>query len=285
MNAPTSPSSESSIGAILVEAGRIKAEDIDRISRLQREEHLRFGDAAIKLGVATLADIQFALARQYEYPYLQPNQGKVSETLIAAYKPFSPQAEALRALRSQLLLRMGESRLNRRALAIVSADAQAGRSWFAANLAVVFSQLGERTLLIDADLRQPSQHTLFGIDNQLGLSTALAGRSKIDSIVRIPGLLGLSVLPAGPIPPNPQELLEKQVLPLLLAQYVDSFDVIIIDTPPAKLYADCYAVAARAGAALLVGRRDQSRVADMRNLADRLNETGVGIVGSVLNDG
>lgn len=288
MNAPSNhefASNESSIGTILVQSGRIKAEDVERVSRLQQEENLRFGDAAIKLGLATLSDIQFALSRQYDYPYLQRGESRVSEMLIAAYNPFSPQVEALRALRSQLILRFGDARMCRKSLAIVSAEDNAGRSWLAANLAVIFSQLGERTLLIDADLRQPSQHVLFGLENQVGLSNVLSGRSKSDSIVKIPDLIGLSVLTSGPIPPNPQELLERQMLPQLLEQYSESFDVVIIDTPSANQAADCYAVASRAGGALLVGRKNRSRVSDMRALVEKLSETGVGIVGSVLNDG
>ena len=97
-------------------------------------------------------------------------------------------------------------------LTIVGAERGEGRTYLAANLAIVFSQLGERTLLVDADLREPRQHFLFHLENQVGFSTLLAGRSREEAIVRIPDLAGLSVLPAGPTPPNPARAAEPAQL-------------------------------------------------------------------------
>ncbi|MES1987320.1 MAG: chain length determinant protein tyrosine kinase EpsG, partial [Pseudomonadota bacterium] len=96
---------DSSIGKLLLDLGKIKPEDAERILRLQKAENIRFGDAAQKLGLITEADIKQVLSLQFDYPYLQPNQGQFSKELVAAYKPFSKQVEALRALRSQLILR------------------------------------------------------------------------------------------------------------------------------------------------------------------------------------
>ena len=144
------PHAGSSIGAILVDSGKLTIEAAERILRLQKEQGLLFGDAALQLGLLTNEDIQFALARQYDYPYLLKGDGEVSSELVAAFQPFSPQVEALRALRSQLMLRWFTGQQERRALAIVSPARGEGRSYLAANLAVVFSQLGEHTLLIDA---------------------------------------------------------------------------------------------------------------------------------------
>ena len=95
------------------------------------------------------------------------------------------------------------------ALAIMSPGAGEGRSFIAANLAIVFSQLGERTLLVDADLRTPSQQDLFKLGNNGGLSGLMANRVGSDAITRVPPLPGLYVLPAGAVPPNPQELLGR----------------------------------------------------------------------------
>ena len=107
------------------------------------------------------------------------------------------------------MLRWFDRAEERQVLTIVGAERGEGRSYLAANLAIVFSQLGERTLLVDADLREPRQHYLFHLENQIGFSTLLAGRSREEAIVRIPDLAGLSVLPAGPTPPNPLELLNR----------------------------------------------------------------------------
>lgn len=272
------------IGALLIDAGKLRAEDAEAVLRLQKEKNLRFGDAAIELGFITQADIDLALSRQFDYPYLAPGESKVSEEVAAAYDPFSPQVEALRALRAQLMLRWFDHDAARTALAIVSAARGEGRSYIAANLAVVFSQLGERTLLIDADLRHPRQHELFGADNRAGLSALLTGRAMLDVIQRIPGLLGLSVLPAGALPPNPQELLARPQFAQLLADLAGHYDVILIDTPAAADTADAQTAAVRAGAALVVVRKNASRTWRVRGLSDSVAHAKATIVGAVLNE-
>jgi protein-tyrosine kinase len=273
-----------SMGAILIDAGRLKAEDAEPILRLQREQGLRFGDAAIQLGLITLADIEFALSRQFDYPYLLRGQSAVSEEVVAAYAPFSPQVEAMRALRGQLMLRWFDTDVSRKALAIVSAERKEGRSFIAANLAVVFSQLGEHTLLIDADMRNPRQHQLFGLDNRVGLSAVLSGRGGRDAVQRVPLLLDLSVLSAGVQPPNPSELLGRQYFSQLLNDLSKEFDVILLDTPAAAETGDAQTATTHAGAALIVVRKNASRVWQVRGIADHAVQTNSAIVGTVLND-
>lgn len=273
-----------SIGAILIDAGRLSPERAESILRLQKEEGTRFGDAALKLGFVSDDDIRFALARQFDYPYLPIGDSSLGAELVAAYKPFSPVVENLRALRTQLMLRWFDTDAGRKTLAIVSPGNGDGRSFIAANLAVVFSQLGERTLLIDADLRHPRQKTLFKLTGTAGLSDVIAGRAGQETIVRIPSLLGLSVLPAGAVPPNPQELLGRANFPHLLDTLGKNFDVVILDTPAASDYADGQTVAARAGAALMIARKNQSSTPALVRLARNLQQAGTTLVGSVLND-
>ena len=275
---------ERAIGAILIDAGRLKPEDAERILRLQREKGLRFGDAAIQLGLLTQADIELALSRQFDYPYLLRGESAVSEDLVAAYAPFSPQVEALRAVRSQLMLRWFDSDPAHKALAVVSAERNEGRSFIAANLAVVFSQLGEHTLLIDADLRNPCQHKLFNLDNRAGLSAVLSGRGGPEAIQRIPSLLDLSVLPAGALPPNPLELLARPLFPQLLQELANEFDVIILDSPAAIEYGDAQTLAERAGAALVVARRNATRISQVRSVIEGLSQGRTTVVGTVLNE-
>ncbi len=275
---------EQTIGEILVSIGRISPDDAERIYQEQKKQNLRFGDAAIALGLVTEADIQFALSHQFRYPYLQRGESKVSETVVAAYNPFHPQVEALRAVRSQLMMRWFSGSAGRRALAIVSPGHGEGRSWFVANLAVVFSQLGARTLLIDTDLREPTLHRLFGISNRNGLSSILSGRATGNIVFRVPSLVDLSILPSGPVPPNPQELLTRPLLDRMVAQLSNSFDVILIDTPSSAKYAESVAIASRAGGALIVCRQDQTRMRDFDVLCSRLRDANVIIAGSVLND-
>lgn len=283
---PTAPRANRTIGAILMDAGLLTTEDAERILVVQKERGLRFGEAAIQMGILKEADIQFALARQFAYPYLRSNAERkpVSDELVAAYQPFSPQVEQLRALRSQLMLRWFDKMEQRQVLALVGTESGEGRSYMAANLAIVFSQLGERTLLIDANLRSPRQHELFKLDNKLGLSTILAGRSSDESIIRITDLAGLFVLPAGPIPPNPLELLSRNSFEELLTSAKGNFDVIIIDTPSFSVGEDPLIISLRAGAALVMARSAQTRVASFTNLVQGLMNSGVAVVGSVLND-
>jgi receptor protein-tyrosine kinase len=272
------------IGAVLVDAGRLAIEDVERIIRLQREKGLRFGDAAKKLRLLSQEDIDFAVSQQFDYPYLRRGDSRVSETVVAAYEPFRPQVEALRALRSQLILRWFDNDPARKALVVVSAGRGEGRSFIAANLAVVFSQLGERTLLVDADLRNPCQHALFGLDNRGGLSTVLSGRTGLDSVQRIPSLRNLSVLPAGPVPPNPQELIGRPLLTAMLDELSAEFDVVLMDSPPAALTSDAQTLVVRAGAALIVARNNSTRAWRVQGISDSVVQAKATIVGSVLND-
>ncbi|GEM_PF-6338423 len=203
---------DSNIGRILLDMGKISAADAERILLMQKEKGMRFGEAAQALGLVTEADIEQVLAHQFDYPYLRPGQGGFSPELVAAYRPFDAQVEMLRGVRSQLMLRWFGS--GRKTLAIASVNPDDGASMFTANLAVVFSQLGEKTLLVDANLRSPQQHRIFNLPSGQGLSDILADRAELDAISRIAPFIDLSVLSAGTLPPNPQELLS---LPLLRA--------------------------------------------------------------------
>ncbi len=275
-----------SIGAILIDNGRLTPEAAERILKLQKEQGLRFGDAAIQLGLLSEADIQQALSRQYDYPYLMPGDERVSEEVVAAFKPFSPIVEQLRAVRSQLMLRWFDAEIGHKTLAVVSAGRAEGRSFTAANLAVVFSQLGERTLLIDADLRNPSQHQLFRLENKLGLSSLLAGRTELaEAVIRIPGLIDLSVLPAGATPPNPQELLARPVFNALMATAAGQYDIVIVDTPAGAETADSQTIAARTRGAVVVARKDRSSAPALQAFVTSLQHSGVAVVGAVLNNG
>ena len=275
-----------SIGAILIDNGRLTPEAAERILKLQKEQGLRFGDAAIQLGLLSEADIQQALSRQYDYPYLMPGDDRVSEEVVAAFKPFSPIVEQLRAVRSQLMLRWFDADVGHKTLAVVSAGRAEGRSFTAANLAVVFSQLGERTLLIDADLRNPNQHHLFRLENKLGLSSLLAGRAELaEAVTRIPGLIDLSVLPAGATPPNPQELLARPVFNALMATAAGQYDIVIVDTPAGAETADSQTIAARTRGAVVVARKDMSSAPALQAFVTSLQHSGVAVVGAVLNNG
>ncbi len=279
--------STKTIGDILVATGRLSQEDAARIVERQRKDQVQFGEAALALKVLSKDDIDFALSKQFDYSYLSDQDQSVSPELVAAYKPFSRVGENLRAVRSQLMLRWFNTDPARKVMAIVSPGNGEGRSFVAANLAIVFAQQGERTLLIDADMRskpERSQNSLFKLGKSAGLSAILANRAGLEVAQLVPGLPGLAVLPAGATPPNPQELLGRPAFGDLLRIASQQFDVIIIDTPAGTEFADAEITAARAGAALLVARKNTSLVPQASQLARRLQDSGVALVGSVLND-
>jgi receptor protein-tyrosine kinase len=182
------------------------------------------------------------------------------------------------------MLRWFDKADQRQVLTVVGAERGEGRSHLAANLAVVFSQLGERTLLVDGDLRNPRQHEIFFLENKIGFSTVLSGRSREEAIVRIPDLAGLCVLPAGPVPPNPLELINRLNFDEFMIQVKSTFDVIIIDTPALSVGEDAAMIAVRTGAALAVARSSQTKVAAFSDMVQGLMNAGVSVVGSVLND-
>ncbi|MEG0881706.1 MAG: chain length determinant protein tyrosine kinase EpsG [Janthinobacterium sp.] len=290
MNFPAHPVSkpsplrggDSSIGALLLASGKITPENAERVLRMQKELGIRFGEAALRLGLISEADIQQVLARQFDYPYLQEGEGKFSSELVAAYQPFSPQMEILRAVRSQLMLRWFS--LGRKALVVASVDSGDGASLFAANLAVVFSQLGERTLLVDANLRKPRQHEIFALEERQGLSDVLAGRAQQDAISVIDSFVDLSVLGAGTLPPNPQELLSRTAFGALNTQLEERYDVVLYDVASVSSGSDAFVMGARVGGVLLVVRKNKTRLADIDAMREQLQRSGAEVVGSVLVD-
>jgi protein-tyrosine kinase len=270
------------IGRRLVEKGKISEEDIQRIVATQRDQGLMFGEAAVGLGLVTDDELQRALSEQFAYPYVEVIGSGLSALLSSAHQPFGQQAEAVRLLRSQLMLRWFNDRKN--AIAVTAARGGDGSSVVAANLAICFAQLGERTLLVDANFRAPRQHELFALKNRTGLSTILTGRSKpSDAVVSIAPFKNLSVIPAGPTPPNPQELLGRIAFSYLIETAPTGFDFVIIDTPPILEYADAQIVASIASGCLLVTRRHHTRIADIKLSQAQLAPTGASLVGTVIN--
>jgi chain length determinant protein tyrosine kinase EpsG len=274
---PKSPN----IGKLLLEAGKLTPQQAEAVIAIQQEQGLRFGEAAIKLGFIKDDDITYVLSRQFSYNCLSADDTTLTEHLVAAFRPSAPEVEQLRSLRSQLMLRwMAEGN---KAVTIVSHEGKAGTSFIAANLAIVFSQLGERTLLVDANLRNPSQHTLFKLDERFGLSDLLAGRADETCIRRVDKLIGLSVLTAGTIAPNPQELLSRPQFSQLLAAAAEAYDVVIVDAPPLVTSADAQVIASRTGGVVFVANRHQSSVSGLQEAAGRMQTAGALVLGCVLN--
>ncbi len=289
MNQPAIPQAQasmlrgdSSIGGLLLKAGKLTPENAERVLRMQKELGIRFGEAAQRLGLITEADINQVLAHQFDYPYLLQGESKYSPQLVAAFQPFSPQVEVLRAIRSQLMLRWFAR--GRKSLVVLGIDGDDGASLFAANLAVVFSQLGENTLLVDGNLRTPSQHDIFDLPGRQGLSDVLAGRAGTDLIAKIDSFVSLSVLSAGTLPPNPQELLSRPSFAHLNSKLESHFDVVLYDVAPFAAGSDAQAIASKAAGVLLVARKNHTQMAQVAVMTEQMQNSGAEVVGAVLVD-
>jgi chain length determinant protein tyrosine kinase EpsG len=270
-----------SIGELLLRAGKLDEAAVARVLAAQRENGLRFGETAIKLGLLHESDVKRVLARQFDYPCVESDASDLDRALFAAYESSGAHVEALRRLRSELSLRCFKDKAL--PLAVFAPRGPSDASIIAANLAIAFAQTGERTLLIDANLRAPRQRELFALPKREGLSNLLVGRVPLsDALMPVPGFPHLSVLCAGTSVPNPQELLSRGGMHSLMEVVAVSFDVVIVDCAPALDYADAQLTAMHCGGCLVVARRDATRLADIEAIKAQLLPTGAQLVGAVM---
>jgi len=285
------PTSEDvrSIGDIIRDTRDLSAEQVSQILTHQQTHGVKFGEAAIALGFATPDDVLHALAQQFNYAYGGEEREKTNPELVVLNQPFSQQAEAFRAIRAQILMRTqpgdaeGAPR-SKKALAVLSPRTGDGKTFFSANLAVALSQLGGRTLIVDADLRGPRLHEVFGVESKTGLAGLLSGRRGDSVIKAVKGVPNLFVLPVGISPPNPLELLEGPAFGLLLHELLSKFDHVVVDTPAGQYGADGVVVAARCGVALVVARKDAARIQQLQDLVQNLSAVTAKVAGVVMNE-
>lgn len=170
--------------------------------------------------------------------------------LIAFTNPKSRVSEQFRTLRTNIHFSSLDGDI--RSLAITSASHAEGKSTTSSNLAIVFAQEGKRVLLIDADMRKPTVHDTFKISNTRGLSNVLARQIALKVAIQSAEIENLDLLPCGPIPPNPAELLSSHSMDLLFDQALDTYDLLIFDTPPVLSVTDGVILANRCEGAILV---------------------------------
>lgn len=278
----SNPMSNKNIGDILKEAHNLGADQVATILDYQRSHNVKFGEAAVSLGLVKRDDVLWALSRQFDYPYT--TSSVLSKELILASEPFSDQAEEFREIRSQLIDSVFAQPGSKKTLAVVSPNIGDGKSYFAANLAIAFSQLGNRTLLVDGDFRTPRQHQIFDAHADSGSSSYLVARAEVNVIRPLTDFPDLYLLPVGIAPPNPLELVQKPAFLELLSSLREKFEYIIIDTPAAEHGADSKVIAAVAGAALIVGRKGNSSIKPVQALLKSLQKNKVNVAGLVLNE-
>jgi tyrosine-protein kinase Etk/Wzc len=216
-----------------------------------------------------------------ERRYIAPGAG-----LITLAEARSPSSEAYRVLRTNITFAGADA--GNRVIVFTSALPGDGKSTTASNLALTLAQQGVRTLLIDADLRKGSLHTLFGIRREPGLTQLLVGTSSLAESLQLvptgdPGI-PLSVLTAGPYPPNPTELLGSERMRKLVAELRQQFDMIVFDSPPLALVTDAAILGMLADTTIVVARAGATEKKALQDTASQLYQLGIHVSGTILND-
>jgi capsular exopolysaccharide synthesis family protein len=204
------------------------------------------------------------------------------DSLIMLSNPHSSNAEAFRVLRTNLLFASVDHQL--RTLLVTSPTPAEGKSFVSSNLAVAFAQTGKRVILVDADLRKPTLHRVFGLVNNVGVTSALvSGVDAVASSLQPTAIPELRVMTSGPLPPNPSELLSSHRMQELLQHLESHCDLVVIDSPPVVVVSDTAVLASRTDGVLLVFGSDNMRRDLARNTVAALNQVKAFILGAVIN--
>jgi len=214
-------------------------------------------------------------------PKRKSKQEKVSN-LLSHLKPKSPIREQYHAIRASIQLAINENEI--KTLAIVSGEEAEGKSTFAANLAIAFAEVGKRVLLVDSNLRQPTLHTAFEENNEIGLSTILVNKDRIEDCVIETPIDHLEVLTSGPVPPNPSELLGSSIMEMLVHNVSEQYDMVIFDTPSLVSVADSLLLSNICDGVLMVVRSNKNNVETVEFTRDMLSNSKALFLGAVLND-
>lgn len=197
-------------------------------------------------------------------------------------RPKSVISEQIRTLRTNILFTSADVKIKK--MLVTSSEQGEGKSTISANLAASFAQAGYRTLLVDADLRKPTQHKIFEQMNVKGLSNLIAGQVLLEETINPNVLPGLDLLTSGPVPPNPAELLGSLAMEDLLIKLSEMYDLVLLDTPPVLAVADSQILGNLVDGSLLVVNSKlthRDKVVDAKNQLDKSSSKTLGIV---LND-
>jgi capsular exopolysaccharide synthesis family protein len=204
--------------------------------------------------------------------------------LITISDPRSAVSEAYRTLRTNLQFAAVGGTLQ--TLVVSTPAPNEGKSITVANLAVAFAQGGSRVILVDADLRRPALHELFGVANTVGLSNALVDSATLNAppLVAVQCVDGLRLLPSGTIPPNPAELLGSPALQPLIDRLKSMADIVLFDAPPVVPVTDAAILAKRTDGILLVLQAGKTKRDQAARAKELLEQVGVRIVGTALTN-
>lgn len=211
-----------------------------------------------------------------------PETEKMARDLHIHREPKSIIAECTRAIRTNLLFMSPDKPFKR--LLVTSSGPQEGKSTTAINLGIAMAQSGNRVLLVDTDMRRPRLHKAFGVSNERGVSSVIVGEGKLDDAIKSTEIPGLFILPCGPVPPNPAELLHTKAFGELLNRLGERFDRILLDTPPVGAVADAVVLSTQVDGVVLVLKSGQTNRELARRTVRVLKDVKANIYGAVLND-
>ncbi|CDO03687.1 Tyrosine-protein kinase YwqD [Oceanobacillus picturae] len=210
------------------------------------------------------------------------NKANKMRHLVAKLNPKSPITEQYRTIRTNLQFASVDEEL--RSMLVTSSGPGEGKSMTTANLAVVYAQQGKKVLLIDADMRKPTVHYTFRLDNLRGLSNILVGETTLEEAANTTDVDNLDVISSGPVPPNPAELLASRKMELFLIEARKTYDLIIFDTPPVLAVTDAQILANIVDGALMVVRSKQTENDAVERAKEALEPARAKLLGAVLND-
>jgi capsular exopolysaccharide synthesis family protein len=241
-----------------------------------------FLDRSIK----TTADAQQATGAPVlgVIPLLHESQLDGDESARDLYvhkQPTSSVAECCRSLRTNILFSSADRQL--KTIVVSSANPREGKTTSVIYLGTTMAQSGQRVLLVDTDMRRPRLHVSMGVSRQTGLSNLIVGEKDYDDVIKTTDIPNLSILPCGPLPPNPAELLMSQRFQIVLAELAKRFDRVILDSPPLQLVTDAVVLSKQADGVIMVVHADKTLREDAKRAARQIRHVGGTIFGTVVN--
>lgn len=194
--------------------------------------------------------------------------------------PRSIEAESYRTLRTNIQYSSVDSKI--RSIVVTSANPQEGKSTVSGNLGLAFAQTGKKVIIIDCDLRKPSIHKKFNISNLCGLSEVMIGKETLENAVQ-EFKSNVYILTSGKIPPNPSEMISSTAMNNLLEELKETYDIIIIDSPPLETFTDGQILSTKVDGTLLVIKAGESKIESVKEAKNLLNRVGANIIGLVMN--
>jgi succinoglycan biosynthesis transport protein ExoP len=244
---------------------------------------LALGLELLDASVASRADVEERLGLSFlgAMPPLRSEEDGGSADLFIHRHPRSPAAEMCRAIRTNLLFMSPDKPF--RTVVVSSAGPAEGKSTAVINLGMVMAQTGTRVLLMDTDMRRPRLHRVFGVPDDVGVSSLVVGEGSLERAIKSTDVPNLFVLPCGPLPPNPAELLHARAFAELLEKLKERYDCILLDSPPLGPVSDALVLAKQADGILMVLKAGRTHREQARRAIRSLRDVKARIIGALLN--